>query len=279
MPDAAPASRTGARLLVDGLRRHGVDRIFCMPGESFLAVLDVLHDTPEIQVVVCRHEGAGANMAEADAKLTGRPGVCLVTRGPGATHASVGIHTAAQDSTPLVLLVGQVPRPLLGREAFQEMDYRAFFGGMAKWVHQIEEAAAIPEALARAFHVAVSGRPGPVVLSLPEDMQRDTAAVADVPPLERAEAIPSAAQIAELHDLLRSAQRPFVIAGGSGWNEKAREDLARFARAFDLPVAAAFRRQHLFDHQDARFVGHLGPGPSPRLAEHLRSADVIVALG
>ena len=229
---SAAAQTTGARLVVDALLTHGVERVFCVPGESFLAVLDSLHDeTERIQTIVCRHEAAAANMAEAVGKLTGRPGVALVTRGPGATHASIGVHTAFQDSTPMILLIGQCAREHLDREAFQEIDYRRMFGQMAKWVAQIDDPKRIPEYLSHAFHTATSGRPGPVVLSLPEDVLSDACeAVAGAPAYQRVAASPSAAQIEKLRVLLEGAQRPMVIAGGSGWTPAACADFRALRR-------------------------------------------------
>lgn len=243
--DTAAARTTGARLVVDALLTHGVERVFCVPGESFLAVLDSLHDeTERIQTIVCRHEAAAANMAEAIGKLTGRPGVALVTRGPGATHASIGVHTAFQDSTPMILLIGQCAREHLDREAFQEIDYRRMFGQMAKWVAQIDDPKRIPEYLSHAFYTATSGRPGPVVLSLPEDVLSDACgAVPGAPRYQRVAASPSTAQIGKLRELLESSQRPMVIAGGSGWTPAACADLQRFVENWQLPVGLAFRFQ------------------------------------
>jgi acetolactate synthase-1/2/3 large subunit len=274
-----PRRRPGGVLLIESLRRHGVDRIFSMPGESFLPVLDALHDHREIQVVLCRHEGAGANMAEADGKLTGRPGICLVTRGPGATHASIGIHTAAQDSTPMILFVGQVPRPFLGREAFQEIDYVRFFSPIAKWAVQVEEAARIPEIVARAFHVAMSGRPGPVVVAIPEDVQREEAAPFDVAPIPPSRPGASPAEVSELARLLAAAERPLMLLGGSTWTAEACENMARFARRQGVPVTVGFRRQGIFDHHSPQFAGHLAPGINPKLAERVKASDLIVAVG
>lgn len=254
---------------------HGVDRVFCVPGESYLAVLDALVDSP-IDVVVARHEGAAANMAEADGKLTGRPGVCLVTRGPGATHASVGVHTARQDSTPMLLLVGQVDTVFRGREAFQEVEYRDMFSSLAKWVAEVESVARLPEYLARAFAVAVSGRPGPVVLALPEDVLFASAEVADIAPVPH---VAQAADVGELAKMLAAASRPLLLVGGGGWTAAARADLAAFAVAWDLPVAGAFRRQSIMANDDARYVGHVGLSIDPALARRVRESDLIVALG
>ncbi|CAB3789872.1 thiamine pyrophosphate-binding protein [Paraburkholderia fynbosensis] len=275
------ARTTGARLVVDALLTHGVERVFCVPGESFLAVLDSLHDeTGRIQTIVCRHEAAAANMAEAVGKLTGRPGVALVTRGPGATHASIGVHTAFQDSTPMILLIGQCAREHLDREAFQEIDYRRMFGQMAKWVAQIDDPKRIPEYLSHAFHTATSGRPGPVVLSLPEDVLSDACdAVAGVPAYQRVAASPSAAQIDKLRELLEGAQRPMVIAGGSGWTLAACADLRRFVENWQLPVGLAFRFQDTLDNEHPNYAGDVGLGINPALAQRIRDADVLLVLG
>jgi acetolactate synthase-1/2/3 large subunit len=273
-------ARTGARLLVDALRIHGVDLVFGVPGESYLAVLDALYDAREhIRYIVCRHESGAANMADAYGKLTGRPGVCFVTRGPGATNASIGVHTAYQDSTPLVLFIGQVGTGFVEREAFQEMDYRRMFGQMAKWVAQIDRAERVPEYVSRAFHTAVSGRPGPVVLALPEDMLTATAAVADTGRYQRAAAHPGAAQMEQLRAMIAQAERPFVVLGGSGWTEQACADFRAFAETFDLPVGTAFRRQDLYDNRAPNFVGDVGIGINPALAERIRKADLLIAVG
>jgi acetolactate synthase-1/2/3 large subunit len=273
-------ARTGARLLVDALRIHGVDLVFGVPGESYLAVLDALYDAREhIRYIVCRHESGAANMADAYGKLTGRPGVCFVTRGPGATNASIGVHTAYQDSTPLVLFIGQVGTDFVEREAFQEMDYRRMFGQMAKWVAQIDRAERVPEYVSRAFHTAVSGRPGPVVLALPEDMLTATAAVADTGRYQRAAAHPGAAQMEQLRAMIAQAERPFVVLGGSGWTEQACADFRAFAETFDLPVGTAFRRQDLYDNRAPNFVGDVGIGINPALAERIRKADLLIAVG
>ncbi|WP_153099051.1 thiamine pyrophosphate-binding protein [Paraburkholderia hayleyella] len=280
-PASAPASTTGARLLVDALLMHGVERVFCVPGESFLAVLDSLHDeTQRIQTIVCRHEAAAANMAEATGKLTGRPGVAFVTRGPGATHASIGVHTAFQDSTPMILLIGQCAREHLDREAFQEIDYRRMFGQMAKWVAQIDDPRRVPEYLSHAFHAATSGRPGPVVLSLPEDMLSDPCpAVPSAPPWQRVAAAPGRAQIERLQHLLEHAQRPMVIAGGSGWTPAACADLQRFVETWQLPLGLAFRFQDTFDNEHPCYAGDVGLGINPALAQRIHGADLLIALG
>ncbi|SAK43764.1 thiamine pyrophosphate protein [Caballeronia temeraria] len=284
MTSAVPSSQdqtTGARLLVDALVEHGVERVFCVPGESFLAVLDSLHDeTSKIQTIVCRHEAAAANMAEAVGKLTGKPGVAIVTRGPGATHASIGVHTAFQDSTPMILLIGQCARDHMDREAFQEIDYRRMFGQMAKWVAQIDDPRRVPEYMSHAFHTAMSGRPGPVVLALPEDMLTETiAAVPAAPRYQRVAASPSAAQIERLRELLANAKKPFVIAGGSGWTEAATQDFARFVEQWKLPVGCAFRYQDTLSNEHPNYAGDVGLGVNPALAARVRDADVLFVLG
>jgi len=271
---------TAGRVLVDSLRLHGVDRVFCVPGESYLEVLDALYDaTDDIELVVAKHEGGAANMAEADGKMTGRPGICMVTRGPGATHASIGVHTAQQDSTPMILFVGQIARNQVGREAFQEVDYQAMFGKLAKWVVEVTDASRMAEIVARAFHTAVSGRPGPVVVSLPEDMlteltdQQAFASAALLPSSPAAEALSAIA------DLLKSAERPLVVVGGSGWSQRASDHLVTFATAWNLPVACSFRRQDAMDNHCPQYVGHMSLGMNPTLKEAVSNADVILALG
>jgi acetolactate synthase I/II/III large subunit len=271
-------TRTGARILVDQLAVHGVDTAFCIPGESYLAVLDALRDAP-IRLVVARHEAGAANMAEAYGKLTGRPGICLVTRAPGATHAAAGIYTAFQDSTPLVLLVGQVPRDHRGREAFQELDYARMFGETAKWVVEVEEAGSFPELVAHAFHVATSERPGPVVIALPEDVLNEEADVADAEAYKAFRPRPAGAGVERVHEALARAERPFVVVGGGGWTAQAAEDLRAWAEASELPVATSFRRQDYVDNTSRSYAGPLTIGHSPALAARLREADVLVALG
>ena len=246
-------TRHGGRVLADQLVAQGVDILFCVPGESYVALLDGLHDTP-IRVITCRNEAGAANMAEAYGKLTGRPGVCIVTRGPGATHASVGVHTAFQDSTPLVLLIGQVATDQEEREAFQEIDYRRMFGTMAKWVAQVERPDRIPELTARAFSTACAGRPGPVVLALPEDVLSAEVDVADAPRYRRIQPTPSVADIDELRRLLEDAQRPLAIVGGAGWTPAASAAITAFVAANELPTGAAFRRQDALDNDDPRYV-------------------------
>jgi len=271
-------TRTGARILVDQLVIHGVDTAFCIPGESYLSVLDALRDAP-IRLVVARHEAGAANMADAYGKLTGRPGICFVTRGPGATQASVGIHTASQDSTPLVLFIGQVPRRHRGREAFQEVDYPRMFGGMAKWVVEVEEPGAFPEVAAHAFHVATSGRPGPVVVALPEDVLTGEADVADASRYRPVRPAPAADDLVRLRELLEEAERPFVVVGGGGWTQQAATDLQAWAEAARLPVSTSFRRQDYIDNLSPSYAGALTIGHGRSLAERLRDCDVLIAVG
>jgi acetolactate synthase-1/2/3 large subunit len=275
----ARATRPGGRILVDALRLHGVDRLFCVPGESYLDVLDALYDTPAIAVIVAKHEGAAANMAEADGKLTGRPGICFVTRGPGATHASVGVHTAYQDSTPMILFVGQVQRNARGREAFQEVEFRQMFAPLAKWAAEIESADRVPEYVLRAFQVATSGRPGPVVLALPEDMLAEQSAAADTQPFRAVQAPPAAEDLNALREELARATQPLIIAGGSCWSGDGCAALARFAEANALPVLASFRRQDLIDNHHPCYAGHLSLGMPPFLQQRMKTADLIIALG
>jgi acetolactate synthase-1/2/3 large subunit len=271
-------TRTGAQVLVDQLVVHGVETAFCIPGESYIAVLDALHDAP-IRLVVARHEAGAANMADAYGKLTGRPGICFVTRAPGATHAAVGVHAAYQDSTPLILFVGQVPRGHRGREAFQELDYRRMFGQMAKWVVEVEEAAAFPEVAARALHVATSGRPGPVVVALPEDVLSETSDVADAARYHPARPTPAPADADRVRDLLAEAERPLVVVGGGGWTAEAAVDLQAWAETSRLPVATSFRRQDYVDNTSPSYAGVLTIGHDPALAGRLRECDLLLALG
>ncbi|WP_188984183.1 thiamine pyrophosphate-binding protein [Pseudomonas matsuisoli] len=278
MPDHTP-SRNGGQILVEALRRNAVDTLYCVPGESYLPVLDALHDTPSIRTIVTRHEGAASNMADAYGKLTGRPGICFVTRGPGATHAANGVHTAKQDSTPMILFVGQVEGGFIGREAFQEVDYRQMFGSLAKWACEIDSIERIPEIVARAFSIAMSGRPGPVVVALPEEILFGSAIVADAPAVRVTHAAPDAAALEELRGLLDDARQPLVIVGGTGWDAESGAALKRFVEAYDLPVAASFRRQDLFDNRDPHYVGMLGLGISPKLAERASKADLLLVIG
>ncbi len=273
-------SGTGGQLVVEALLAHGADRVFCVPGESHLAVLDALYDVRDrIRLVVCRHESGAANMADAYGKLTGRPGIALVTRGPGASNAAIGIHTAFQDSTPLILLVGQVPRAFADREAFQEIDYRRMFAQSSKWVGQIDDPGRVPEYLSHAFHTATSGRQGPVVLALPEDMLTGSAEAPDAPRYQRIAAAPAPAAIERLGALLASATRPIAILGGSGWTAEACGAFRRFAEAWQLPVACAFRFQDLFDNDHPQYAGDVGIGINPRLARRIQDADLALVLG
>ena len=276
---AMAAARSGGRILVEQLKIHGVDTVFGVPGESYLAVLDALHDANSIRFVICRQEGGAAMMADAYGKLTGRPGICMVTRGPGATNASAGVHVAFQDSTPLILFVGQVARDQMEREAFQEIDYRRMFGQMAKWVAEIDDPARIPEFVSRAFHTATSGRPGPVVLALPEDMLTQTAVVRDALPYAPAQAAPAPGQLAELTALLRAAERPLIMVGGSGWTQPARDDLRKFSEAWGVPVTASFRTQDIFDNGHANYAGDVGIGVNPALAARVKGCDLLLVLG
>jgi acetolactate synthase-1/2/3 large subunit len=271
-------ARAGGQILVDQLAAQGVEHVFCVPGESYLAVLDALHDSA-LQVTVCRQEAGAAMMAIGAARLSGRPGVCFVTRGPGATNAAHGVHIAEHDSTPLILFIGQVERGMLGRGAFQEMDYKAFFGSTAKWVVEIEDAARIPEIVQRAFHVAMQGRPGPVVIALPEDVLTDRVSVADAERVEPAPIWPGLTQMAELQKMLWAARRPIVILGGGGWSERACAALRRFAERFDLPVATSFRRATLFDADHPNYAGEIGIGPNPKLKARIEEADLVLLIG
>ncbi|KCV60715.1 thiamine pyrophosphate-binding protein [Bordetella bronchiseptica] len=273
-------ARTGGRILVDALKVHGVDQAFCVPGESYLPVLDALRDDAQaVRLTVCRQEGGAAFMAEAYGKLTGKPGICFVTRGPGATNASIGVHTAFQDSTPMILFVGQVGADVVEREAFQEIDYRRMYGQMAKWVASIDDVRRIPEFVHRAHQVALSGRPGPVVLALPEDVLRATAHVADRVPHRIARPCATGADMERLRELLATARRPLLIVGGGGWNEAASAAIARYAERAGLPVATAFRRQDRFDNRHPCYAGHIGLGIAPSLARHVRQADLLLVVG
>ncbi|MHC2463227.1 thiamine pyrophosphate-binding protein [Bradyrhizobium embrapense] len=271
-------ARTGGQILIDQLVAQGVERVTCVPGESYLAALDALHDSA-IDVMICRAEGGAAMMAEAYGKLTGRPGICFVTRGPGSTNAAHGVHIAMQDSTPMILFVGQVDTGMREREAFQELDYKAVFGTMAKWAVEIDRPDRIPELVARAFRVALQGRPGPVVISLPENMLTETAAVADAPKVEPAQAWPAPSDLERLGTMLAGAKAPIVVLGGSAWTAEAAKGIARLAERFDLPVATSFRRASLFDADHSHYAGDLGIGPSPKLRDRITGADVILLIG
>ena len=273
-------TRTGGQLLVDALKVHGVDMAFGVPGESYLSVLDAFYESrDDIKFVICRQEGGAANMADAYGKLTGRPGICFVTRGPGATNASIGIHTAFQDSTPLILFIGQVDNEVAEREAFQEIDYRRMYGQMAKWVAQIDRPERVPEMISHAFHLAVSGRPGPVVLALPEDMQVATATVPDTARYQRVAAHPGAADMNKLREMLAAAKRPFVMLGGGGWNAKACEDIRAFIETNNLPTACAYRCQDLLDNRSPNYLGDIAVGMNPAIEKRIRDCDLLLAIG
>jgi acetolactate synthase-1/2/3 large subunit len=273
-----PTSRSGGQILVDALKIHGVEIAFGVPGESYLDVLDALHDS-SIRFIINRQEGGAAFMAEAYGKITGRPGICFVTRGPGATNASIGVHTAYQDSTPMILFIGQVGNDFIDREAFQEIDYRRMYGQMAKWVAQIDRADRIPEYLAHAFQVATSGRPGPVVLALPEDMLTTQALVCDAGRYQPVQAAPTVAQMAQLRTMLVAAQRPVLLLGGGGWSDAACANLRTFAEMNHLPVACSFRFQDLFDNHHPNYIGDVGIGINPKLAARIKDADLLIAIG
>jgi acetolactate synthase-1/2/3 large subunit len=262
----------------DQLIAQGVERLTCVPGESYLAVLDALHDA-SIDVLVCRNEGGAAMMADAYGKLTGRPGICFVTRGPGATNASPGIHIAAQDSTPMILFIGQVARDMREREAFQEVNYKQFFGDMAKWVVEVDNPARLPELVARAFRVSMQGRPGPVVVALPEDVLVEEAEVSDAAKVEAVEIWPGLTQIAELTALVTVADRPLILLGGSRWTEEATRNIISWSERFALPVATSFRRASLFPADHPNYAGDVGIGPNPKLADRVKDADVLVMVG
>ena len=270
--------RTAAEVLVDQLQIQGVRHVFCVPGESYLAVLDAFYDS-ELAVTVCRQEGGAAMMAEAIGKVTGRPGVCFVTRGPGATNASAGIHIARQDSTPLVMFVGQVAREAREREAFQELDYRAVFGSMTKWATEIDDPARVPEIVSRAFYTAANGRPGPVVVAIPEDMLTERVAVPDAPPFSLIETAPGPAELKKFGEMLASSRTPIMLLGGSRWSQQACDAMARFANKYQLPVATTFRRAHLFDALHPCYAGDLGIGPNPKLLARIKAADLVVLVG
>ena len=278
--DLAASVRNGGQILRDQLLINKTDLAFCVPGESFLAVIDALRDVEDrLPLMTCRHEASAANMAEAYGKLTGRPGVAFVTRGPGATQASVGVHTAAQDSTPMILFVGLIKRGHRGREAFQEINLASMFQGMAKWATEITETDRIPETVSRAFAVALGGRPGPVVVGLPEDMLSETSVVPDARTAPVARAEPSPGQVASVHQLLASARRPLAIIGGGRWTARASADWAAFASANDLPTVTSFRRQDYLDNASEQYVGVLGLGTDPALVRRVGEADLLLAVG
>jgi len=272
-------TRSGAEVLIDALKINAVERIFCIPGESFLAALDALYDRSEIELIVCRNEGGAAYMAEAEGKLSGRPGVCFVTRGPGATNASGGLHVAMQDSTPMILLIGQIARKDLDREAFQEIDYRRMFPEVAKWVAQIDDADRIPEYLNRAFSVATSGRPGPVVLALPEDMLIDCSGARDARATQSVAISPAPADVEQTTEWLAAAERPLIIVGGSGWSDVTREQLQGFAATSGIPLINSFRCQDYIDNEHPNYAGDLGIGVNPDLCRRIDESDCLLVIG
>lgn len=272
--------RTGGRVLVDQLLIHGAVTGYCVPGESYLEVLDALHDVRDrFTLINARHEAAAANMAETHGKLTGEPGICMVTRGPGACHAAIGVHIAQQDSTPMILLVGQIARDTTDREAFQEVDYRAMFGPIAKWATQIDDARRVPEYMARAFRVATSGRPGPVVIALPEDMLTEVVDVADARPYTATQAELSNASLDALKAEIARAERPLLLLGGSGWSDDSAAAITRFAETNKIPVACSFRRQDIVDNLSPVFAGDFGTSTAPSLYGHQREADLLIVIG
>ena len=271
-------SRTGGQILVDQLVAQGVQNVYCVPGESYLAALDALYDSG-VEVTICRQEAGAAMMAGTVGRLTHRPGICFVTRGPGATNAAHGIHIAEHDSAPMILFVGQIERSMRGRGAFQEMDYRALFGSTTKWATEIDSAAQIPEVVQRAYHYAMQGRPGPVVVALPEDVLVEMADVPDAPRAEAAPIWPGQTQMADLQKRLWAAQRPLVIVGGPGWTEKASASVLRFAERFDLPVAAQFRRASALDGDHPNYVGEVGLAINPKLKARAENADLLLLIG
>jgi len=271
-------SRTAGEVLIDQLVIHGVRHVFCVPGESYIAALDALHDR-EVAVTVCRHESGAAIMAEACGKATGRPGICFVTRGPGATNAAAGLHIARQDSTPMILFVGQIAREMREREAFQELDYRAVFGSIAKWATEIDDPARVPELISRAFYTATSGRPGPVVIALPEDMLVERVAVGDAPAYAAIETSPGGTEMAKLAQMLTDARAPIMLLGGSRWSQAASDNIGRFAQRHGIPVCTTFRRGHLFDALHPCYAGDLGIGPNPKLLARIKATDLVINVG
>ena len=272
------APRSGGQILVEQLVAQGVERVYCVPGESYLAALDALYDSG-VEVTICRQEAGAAMMAATAGRITGRPGICFVTRGPGATNAAHGVHIAEHDSAPMILFIGQVERKMLGRGAFQEMDYRALFGSFTKWATEIENAKQIPEVIQRAYHIAMQGRPGPVAIALPEDMLTDLAVALDAPRVEPAPIWPGLTQMAELQKMLWAAERPIAIVGGAGWTENARATVQRFAERFELPLAASFRRASLIDGEHPNYVGEIGLSANPKLKARIENADLVLLIG
>jgi acetolactate synthase-1/2/3 large subunit len=276
----ADQERSGGRIVVDAFRAHGVEQVFCVPGESYLDILDALVDVSnEIKLVSARHEGGAAYMAESYGKLTGKPGVVMVTRSPGACNATIAIHTALQDGSPMVVLVGQIRRNFWGRGSFQEIDFTRMFEPMAKWVVQVERTEDLPYYIGQAFRVAQEGRPGPVILSLPEDMLAERTTAGDLPVQHVGRAVPDAALLQRMRDILAKAERPVLYAGGSNWTEAAKKGLEKFAEAWALPVACGFRRLDAFDHDHPNFVGEMGPAGAPDLVKLFKEADVVLAVG
>lgn len=273
-------SRSGGQILVDQLLIHGTDTAYCVPGESYLEVLDALYDTRDkIKLINARHEAGASDMAETYGKLTGKPGICMVTRGPGACHAAIGVHIARQDSTPMILFVGQVARETTDREAFQEIDYRAMFGTVAKWVTQIEDASRIPEIIARAYRVATSGRPGPVVVSLPEDMLTDQVKVSDAKPYTVTSSAMADSMVNDIKKALATAERPLMILGGSGWDDNAAASIARFAETNNIPISTSFRRQDAVSSLSSVYAGEFGIAAPPSLHKGIAQADLLLIIG
>lgn len=274
------ATKTGGKLIVDALLSHGADAVFCVPGESHLEVLDGLHDVADrVKLITCRHEHGAAFMAESYAKLTGKPGVCLVTRGPGACNASIGVHTAFQDSTPMLLLIGQVARPHIGREAFQEVDFERMFAPLAKAAEQVNDAGQAPEIIARAYRTMVSDRPGSVVLALPEDMQREASDAAGEGPFQAIHASPGASDMEQLRKLLDNSERPLMMVGGGGWNDNARRRILDFAETNGLPACASFRCHDIIDNRHSCYVGEVAISPDPALVARVKDCDLLLVVG
>ena len=272
--------RNGGKVLIDQLVIHGVERAFCVPGESYLAALDAFADVEDkIQLITCRHEGPAANMAEADGKMTGKPGVCFVTRAPGACHATIGLHTAYQDSTPMVVFIGQIARDMEDREAFQEVDYRRFLDQVTKWTGQINSVDRIPEMVSHAFYLAASGRPGPVALALPEDVLMEMTGIGDAKPYQAVQAYPGPDDMARMRDMLAAAERPVMMLGGTTWSADAVADIQKFAENFDLPVTCAFRNQDRFNNYHPNYIGETGIGCNPKLLERLKRSDLLLLVG
>jgi acetolactate synthase I/II/III large subunit len=273
-------TRTGGEALVEALKVHGATHAFCVPGESYLAVLDALYGArDDIRLITCRQEGGAANMAEAYGKLTGKPGICFVTRGPGATNASIGVHTAFQDSTPMILFVGQAAQSHIDREAFQEVDFKAMFAPLAKWAAEIREADRIPEYVARAFHVATSGRPGPVVLSLPEDVLAQATSAPPTRPYHATEPQASREILRRVHAMIMRAGEPFLVLGGPGWTQDAIADIRKYAETLDLPVVTTFRAKDRFDNGHDNYCGDMGIGADPTLVARLENSDLLIVVG